>query len=305
VIRLVPPHTVLKTSSGKIRHGANREAFEQNRIEAAGRGLQMPRLALEALPGLARKAAQRFSGHAYAAWAWGVFWVLAPLTWLGVALLPRRRWRFALARIMGRTLAFMTGTSLSIEGREHLLPENQACVLVVNHASYLDGAVLVAALPRELVFVAKEALAPQFVAGTFLRRLGAAFVERFDPRRGLADLKRITQLAASGGAVVFFAEGTFGAAPGLRPFHMGAFVTAMETQLPLLPVAVTGTRGILRSGSWYPHRGHLTVSIGPPIVPPPSEADPGENWRAAVRLRDLARGFILERVGEPDLAPGA
>ena len=304
VIRLVPPHTVLKTSSGKIRHSANREAFEQNRIEVAGKGPGLLRLALAALPGLARTAGQRISGHAYAAWAWAVFWVLAPLTWLGVALLPRRRWRFVLARIMGRTLAVLTGTPLSVEGREHLPPTQKACVLVVNHASYLDGALLVAALPRELVFVAKEALAPQFVAGTFLRRLGTMFVERFDPRRGLADLKRITQLATSGSALVFFAEGTFGAAPGLRQFHMGAFVTAMEAQLPVLPIAVTGTRGMLRSGSWYPHRGRLTVSIGEPVLPPPA-ADPAENWRAALRLRDQARGFILQRGGEPDLAPGA
>ncbi len=304
VIRLVPPHTVLKTSSGKIRHSANREAFEQNRIEAAGKGPGLMQLALSALPGLARTTAQRIGRHAYAAWAWAVFWVLAPLTWLGVALLPGRRWRFALARIMGRTLAFLTGTPLSVEGCEHLPPPRQACVLVVNHASYLDGALLVAALPRELVFVAKEALAPQFVAGTFLRRLGTMFVERFDPRRGLADLKRITQLAASGGALVFFAEGTFGAAPGLRQFHMGAFVTAMEAQLPVLPVAITGTRDMLRSGSWYPHRGHLTVSIGEPIVPPSPAADPAENWRAALRLREQARGFILQRAGEPDLASG-
>jgi acyl carrier protein len=303
VIQLVPPHTVLKTSSGKIRRHANREAFEEGRIERAGKGPGLWRLALSGLPGLLRNAGRRIGAHAFAVWAWGIFWVLAPVTWLGVALLPQRRWRFALARRMGRTLAFFTGTPLSVDGLEHLLPAPQPCVLVANHASYLDGALLVAALPRELVFVAKEALAPQFVAGTFLRRLGALFVERFDPRRGLADLQHITQLAASGGALVFFAEGTFGAAPGLRPFHMGAFVTAIQAQLPVLPVAITGTRGMLRSGSWFPHPGRLSVAIGEPIVPPPA-ADPAANWRAALRLRDEARGVILERSAEPDLAVG-
>jgi 1-acyl-sn-glycerol-3-phosphate acyltransferase len=175
-------------------------------------------------------------------------------------------------------------------------------VVVANHASYLDGALLVAALPRELSFVAKEALAPQFIAGTFLRRIGAEFVERFDARRGLADLKRIGRLGEDGAAVVFFAEGTFSAAPGLRPFHMGAFVTAMEAGLPVVPVAIAGSRSMLRSGSWFPHRGRLSVAIGEPLAPPPSSSEPGENWRAALKLRDRARAHISAHCGEADLA---
>jgi hypothetical protein len=61
---------------------------------------------------------------------------------------------------------------------------------------------------------------------------------------------------------------------------------------------------VLRSGSWYPRRGRITVSIGAPITPPPPAAEPGENWRAALQLRDRARAHILAHCGEPDLAAG-
>jgi 1-acyl-sn-glycerol-3-phosphate acyltransferase len=300
VVQLVQPHAVLKTSSGKIRRSANREAFEQGQTSGGGPGLAV--LVLSGLPALLRRLAGRAGGYLFAAWAWAVFWMLAPLTWIGVVLLPRRRWRFALARGMARALALFTATPLEVQGRERLPPRSRACVVVANHASYLDGALLVAALPRELSFVAKEALAPQFIAGTFLRRIGAEFVERFDARRGLADLKRIGRLGEDGAAVVFFAEGTFSAAPGLRPFHMGAFVTAMEAGLPVVPVAIAGSRSMLRSGSWFPHRGRLSVAIGEPLAPPPSSSEPGENWRAALKLRDRARAHISAHCGEADLA---
>jgi len=304
VIELVPPHAVLKTSSGKIRRSANREAFEQGRVSAARRGPGVLSLALASVPGLARRGLLRLREHAFALWGWLVFWLLAPLTWLAVLLLPRRRWRFALSGFMARALAGLTGTPLTVEGLDKLPARGQPCVLVVNHASYLDGPMLIAALPRELAFVAKEALAPQFIAGTFLRRLGAEFVQRFDPRRGLDDLQRIRDIGLSGSSLVFFVEGTFSAIPGLRQFRMGAFVTAMEAQLPVVPVAIAGARDILRAGSWYPHRGRITVTVGEAIVPPAAAPDPSDNWRAALKLRDQARAHILAHCGEPDLAAG-
>jgi 1-acyl-sn-glycerol-3-phosphate acyltransferase len=301
VVELVPPHAVLKTSSGKIRRSANREAFEQGSVSAARQGPGVVALALASVPGLARRALLRLREHGFAVWGWLVFWLLAPTTWLIVAVLPRRSWRFAVSRFMARALTRLTATPLRVAGLQHLPPPGQPCVLVVNHASYLDGPMLIAALPRELAFVAKEALAPQFIAGTYLRRMGAEFVQRFDPRRGLADLKRIAELGRSGRSLVFFAEGTFSAMPGLRPFRMGAFVTALEARLPVVPVAISGTRGVLRAGSWYPHRGRLKITVGPAIMPPVPAKDPSDNWRAALQLRDAARRHILAHCDEPDL----
>jgi 1-acyl-sn-glycerol-3-phosphate acyltransferase len=97
---------------------------------------------------------------------------------------------------------------------------------------------------------------------------------------------------------MFFPEGTFTRTPGLLPFHMGAFVAAAEAGVPVVPIALRGTRSILRSGSWFPRRGSISIQIGRPIEPDPAETDA---WSRALKLRDLSRQHILRHCGEPDL----
>ena len=175
---------------------------------------------------------------------------------------------------------------------------NETCVFVANHASYLDGAVLIAALPGNFAFVAKGELAQQFFAGRFLRGIGATFVERFDTVRSVADARTSAEIARQGRSLAFFPEGTFTRMPGLLTFHMGAFAVAAEADLPVVPITVLGTRSLLRADSWLPRRTPVHVIIGEAIRPQ------GETWPAAVALRDSARAQILQRLGEPDLARG-
>ena len=66
--------------------------------------------------------------------------------------------------------------------------------------------------------------------------------------------------------------------------------------MPLVPVVIRGTRSILRSGSWFPHRGRVYIRFGEPI-----QAE-GADWRDAIELRNAAREQMLLHLGEPDLA---
>jgi 1-acyl-sn-glycerol-3-phosphate acyltransferase len=95
---------------------------------------------------------------------------------------------------------------------------------------------------------------------------------------------------------VIFPEGTFRRAPGLLPFRMGAFVAAAEAGVPVVPVALRGTRSLLRGDDWFPRRGEATMVVEPPISPR------GAGWAEAVALRDQTRAAILRHCGEPDLA---
>jgi len=294
---LAPPHTVLKTSSGKIRRTAVRELFETGRIGQHPHAVwwQVMRLALASLRPLLRSAWRRFTDAAYAVYAQTIFWLLAPPVWLLVALLPRPSWRWGVMR-QGARLMFLLGRiPLSVEGVEQL-PQEQACVIVTNHASYLDGILLVAALHTEFSFVAKAELDRQFFPRRFLRRIGAVFVERFDKQRGVADARRTVQTVQAGRSLMVFPEGTFTRMPGLLPFHMGAFVAAAEAGVPVVPVTIRGTRSLLRADSRFPHRGGVRVIVGLPIMPESTD------WAAAVKLRDTARAAILQHLGEPDLA---
>ncbi len=302
-IVLAPPRTVLKTSSGKIRRAASREVYEQGQIGEARPPLwwQLARFAVSgALPQL-RRAARSLANVAYAAYAWTIVGVVAPPVWIGVAVLPSDLgWRFLRAGL--HFMARITGTSLTLHGAEHLPPASQVCTFVSNHASYLDGFVLTALLPRRVAFVAKAELMNVWPARIPLRRIGAVFVERFDKQKGIDDARQVSQIAQAGRSPLFFAEGTLTRMPGLLPFHMGAFVAAVETNTPVVPLAIRGTRSALRDGSWFPRRGVISVTVGAPIWPESLRAEADDNtWALSVRLRDQTRASILKHCGEPDL----
>jgi 1-acyl-sn-glycerol-3-phosphate acyltransferase len=90
--------------------------------------------------------------------------------------------------------------------------------------------------------------------------------------------------------------------PGLMPFHLGAFAAALEAGAPVVPIALRGTRSMLRGDSWFPRSGAIGVTIGQPIDAAGVRAEAGDFWKAALRLRDEARAHILRYCGEPDLA---
>ena len=154
---------------------------------------------------------------------------------------------------------------------------------------------LLAALAQPFSFVAKRELQERTISRLFLRHIGAQFVERFDPQRGVEDVHQVVRSVSAGRNPLFFPEGTFDRMPGLRPFRMGAFVVAAEAGLPVVPIALRGTRSILRAGHWLPRRGSISITIGSPISPQDS------GWDTALKLRDAARAEILRHCGEPDL----
>ena len=205
-------------------------------------------------------------------------------------------------RFSFRLLTWACNTKVTVQGLENLIPEQKAFIFVCNHASYLDSMMLILAIPMEFSFVAKAELSRQFIAGTLLRKIRTQFVERFDTQQSISDAKKVT--AAGGNSLLFFPEGTFTRMPGLLPFRMGAFTTAVTSARPVLPITIRGTRSILRAQTWLPRKGSVTVSIGEVIVPDPGvpDADRNEIWSAALKLRDAAREQILRHNGEPDLA---
>ena len=87
---------------------------------------------------------------------------------------------------------------------------------------------LAAVLPPSFRFVAGEVLPRRGSSGFVLQRLGAEFVERYERERGMADTERLVALVRAGQSFVMFPEGHLAHAPGLRPFHMGAFVVAAQ-----------------------------------------------------------------------------
>jgi len=192
-------------------------------------------------------------------------------------------------------LFLLTGIPLDVEG-EKQLPQSGNCVLIANHSSYLDGVVLAAALPIEFTFIAKKELQNKLLSRLFLQRIGALFVERFDHQQGVEDARNSENVLRETRSLLYFPEGTLRRAPGLLPFHMGAFSAAAGAGVPLVPIAIDGTRYILRDLSWFPRHGKIRIHIAKAIA-----AD-GTDWSSAIELRNKARRQILAQLDEPDLS---
>lgn len=226
-----------------------------------------------------------------------VFGLMVLTTTLLVAVVPGLPRRRRLARWAARTIFALIGVRLQVHFPDRLPPD--ACVVVANHASYLDGVILTAALPANFSFVIKREMTGVPLAHLLLRRLGSEFVERSDRKRGARDARRISSKAEGGHAIAFFPEGTFVVERGLGRFHNGAFATAARTGLPVVPVIIRGAREILPAEQWLPRRGALDVTVTEPIDL--TESPSGHSARA---LLAASRARILEGLDEPDLMRG-
>jgi 1-acyl-sn-glycerol-3-phosphate acyltransferase len=193
----------------------------------------------------------------YGIYALLLFLAVALTALLGVILLPTLPLRRGTARIAARTFFLFAGMPVRLQGRENL-PAGQ-CIVVANHASYLDGVVMTAALPARFGFVVKREMNGVPLAGLLLRRIGTEFVDRFNRHRGGTDARRVLRTASSGHSLVFFPEGTFTPEVGLGKFHTGAFAIAARASCPVVPAVILGTRRNMPATRVLPRPGGIEV----------------------------------------------
>ncbi len=296
-IVLAPPQSVPKTSSGKIRRLAARDYYERGPSAMKPQAVwwQFVRLAIGSVLPQLRRGWRVARGLLFAAYAWLLFGALFIVVLAAAAISPgKRTWQ--IAQRCARLFFWLCRIPLAVRGQENL-PPSGAVVIASNHTSYLDGAVLLAILPwRNNAFVAKRELREGFVTRTFVTGLGAQFVERFDVQKSAEQADELAQAAKRGVSLIVFPEGTLVRHTGLMPFRAGAFLSAAQAGIPVVPVALRGVRSVLRDGTWYPRRAPISVTVGAPVAPD------GGDWNAAVRLRDQVRKQILKHCGEPDLS---
>jgi 1-acyl-sn-glycerol-3-phosphate acyltransferase len=298
-IVLAPPHTVPKTSSGKIRRVAARDYYERGpeAVRPQAVWLQFLRLAAAAVGPQLRRGWRVARGFLFAARAYFLFAVLMwPVFLIAATGSVRATWK--VANWMTRLFLRLAGIAVLARGLENL-PRGPA-VLAPNHTSYMDALVLVSLLEwRGYAFVAKREFLGNFVMRTLLKGFGCVFVERFDVQKSAEHVDELVVAAKEGASPIVFAEGTLQRRSGLLPFRTGAFQVAVQAGIPVVPVALRGVRSVLRDGTWYLRRHPVAVTFGAPIAPE------GDDWNAAVRLRDRVRAEVLKSCGEPDLASGA
>jgi 1-acyl-sn-glycerol-3-phosphate acyltransferase len=220
------------------------------------------------------------------------------LLWIALLLLPAGLAPQRVIRWYFRRLVQASGCRVHVRGLEYLRRSGPA-VLVLNHQSYVDGAVVVAALPTGFRFLLKRQLEAYPLIGTAVRKCGHLLVDRasWDDRLAAAD--RLVDALRRGDSILVFPESTLARGPALLPFRLGAFRAAVESGCPVIPIAVRGTREILPQGRWLLRRGVVHVTIGEPI-----EAK-GEGWRESLDVRCRARAAIERDLSAASAGNGA
>ena len=232
----------------------------------------------------------------YGVYAAGVFIVWLVLAWLLLKLMPpgppaARMTSAALRiyfRLVGRRIVLIGGENIEAHG---------ATIYVSNHTSYSDVLVVMALFGTNYHFVAKSEINEMPFIGSFLRKIGHFSFERKKIRARSRQVEQMEKSLLRGESLFVFAEGTFSAQPGVRPFHLGAFRASVKTGKPIVPVALRGAREFLRDGTFLPKPRRITLTVSKAIFPASDTA--GHEWAEVLRLRDETRRIISGNAGEP------
>ncbi len=233
------PGSVPKTSSGKIRRTTTRELYESGRLHRgrASAAWQWARLVGRHLAWRAGRGLAFAGTLLYSAWIWIAVALVALPLWIAVALTRTPRQARRVVGVFSRVLLLAGGCRPHVDGRDPATLPSPA-VIVANHASFLDVLLLLAVLPPTVRFGAKARLTRYPILGTILRRADYVLVQRGSRESAMA----LAATIDAGESLFIFPEGTFVRAPGVMPFRLGAFQVAVDTGVPVVPIALRGTR---------------------------------------------------------------
>ncbi|HEX8872341.1 MAG TPA: 1-acyl-sn-glycerol-3-phosphate acyltransferase, partial [Candidatus Acidoferrum sp.] len=303
-VELVPPGSIPKTSSGKLRRDETKQLYVAGTLAAAKppAWVQIARLGASAFlndtVATVGRGIRTAAEKVYGAYFIVVFILWIVPTWMMVKLFKDHRaaGRFTSAAL--KVLFALTGIRVDVIGKE-IMETPGPKVYAANHASYFDVLPVMMGLGVPYRFVAKGEVNSMPLIGTFLNQMGHLSFDRHDASSRLKQVDEMEECLRQGDSVFVFPEGTFTPEAGVRPFQLGAFRGAVATGTPIVPVSLAGTRKFLRDGTYLPRPTKVTITLSPPIYPSAAHGDNDPNHlQEIVRLRDLSREVIARYSGE-------
>jgi 1-acyl-sn-glycerol-3-phosphate acyltransferase len=193
-------------------------------------------------------------------------------------------WVYYAGRLATKTVMLLC-TRYRITGQENV-PVDGPLLVVSNHLSVADPAILGAVIRRKMFFLAKEELFRTKYSSYFVRNYGALPIRRGGiNRKALAEA---TEHLDRGCAVAMFPEGQRSRDLKLQPPFPGTARLAMHPGISILPVGITGTE-VIKGAAWWLRRPRLTINIGQAFTPSVT-LKPGKD-----AMRELSRE-IMERI---------
>jgi 1-acyl-sn-glycerol-3-phosphate acyltransferase len=181
--------------------------------------------------------------------------------------------------------------ALDVAGVDQLRAFDRPALIVANHASHLDTAVLLSTLPTARRRRTAVAAAADYFFGTVWRAAGSAIAFNTFPieRRGGSESPLPGQLLADGWSIIVYPEGTRSPDGFPRRFRLGAAWLAVTHSVPVIPVGIRGTYAAMPRGRAWPRPGRTRVAVryGAPIFPQPGETPRELAPRIATAVREL------------------
>jgi 1-acyl-sn-glycerol-3-phosphate acyltransferase len=307
-VELIPPGSIPKTSSGKLRREETKQLYLAGTLSASRppAWLQIARLgtgsAYRNLSGELFAGVKRGLEILYGLYFGVVFFLWIVPTWVMVQFIKdhKKAGRFTSSAL--KVLFALIRCEVRVVGKEYMETPG-AKIYASNHTSYFDVVSLMLGLGVPYRFVAKMEVDRMPFIGTFLNRMGHLKFDRTNPESRLRQAQEMEELLRSGESVFVFPEGTFTREDGVRPFQLGAFKAAVATGAPIIPVSLAGTRRFLRDGTYLPRPTSVTITLSPPVYPSTagnsSNSADSSDWHELIRLRDATRAAIVRHAGEP------
>ncbi len=174
-------------------------------------------------------------------------------------------------------ILLICGVRVHVEGREYL-DTSQPMVYVANHESHMDIPAFFVSIPVNLHFIAKQELKRIPVFGWSMLVGGMIFIDRSNKEKAQRSIQAAALKIAGGKSVISFPEGTRTKTGKIGMFKRGSFVLAKQAKVPVVPMAIEGSREIIRSGSYSIRPGLIKIRVLPPVHPADVEDISVEEW---------------------------
>ncbi len=210
----------------------------------------------------------RIIGKLLFCWSWFVagalLLIFAPPVLLIGILLKRQDWIYWWANWGARNWLRLTGVKVNVTGREHLDP-NRTYVFVANHQSYLDAAPLFAFTGRKMGMIAKKELLNAPILGYGMGFVNVIAIDRSNRERAVETLKIANERMRSGISFGVCPEGTRAQPGEMLPFKKGAFHMAVQTGVPIAPIALKNADRLMGRGTGEAWPGTIDMVMMPPV----------------------------------------
>ena len=195
-----------------------------------------------------------------------------------------------LTKFWSRAVLSLAGVRVRVTGGDRV-DWSQPVVVVANHQSWFDVFAMAAWLPGKGRFVAKQELGRIPIFGRAWKACGHISLDRSDRSRAIASLRSVAQRVREEKlAVILFPEGTRSPDGRMQPFKKGAFVLALDTGVPVVPIGISGSRAVMPKGSFRIRSGEIELRIGDPLS---VEGLDVEARDALLRASEAAVGALL------------